>query len=132
MSASSGRYDAARGLAGACVLFVYGSLKRGGQHHAMLGDAEYLGIGVTPPHYWLVDLGEYPALVAGGSTAVQGEIYRIDAATLARLDALEEHPTLYVRTCVHLADGRAVDTYLLPAACAAGFPIVAGGLWVPR
>jgi gamma-glutamylcyclotransferase (GGCT)/AIG2-like uncharacterized protein YtfP len=73
------------------VLFVYGSLKRGGRHHAELRGAPFLGEASTAPGYALEELGEYVALVprphALGS--VPGEVYQVDAELLAWLDEFE-------------------------------------------
>jgi gamma-glutamylcyclotransferase (GGCT)/AIG2-like uncharacterized protein YtfP len=66
----------------------------------------------TAPEYRLVDLGPYPALCEGGGTAVLGEVYAVDDATLAALDALEGHPNWYRRTRVTLADERAAELFL--------------------
>lgn len=80
----------------------------------------------------LVDLGAYPALVDGGSVAVRGEVYKIDELTLARVDKLEGHPTYYRRRTLELADGRRVETYLLPAVEAEGCPQIFSGDWRVR
>jgi gamma-glutamylcyclotransferase (GGCT)/AIG2-like uncharacterized protein YtfP len=113
-------------------IFVYGTLLPGDWNHHLLEGAECLGGACTPPAYTLVDFGRYPALVAGGSAAVVGEVYRVDAHTLELLDALEEHPDFYVRTPIELGDGRTVETYLLPPELAQGRPTIPGGDWLRR
>ena len=73
------------------VLFVYGTLLRGQRYHdAYLGGARFLEAAATAPTYSLYDMGacDYPALVAQGSTSVAGELYEVDAPTLAALDEL--------------------------------------------
>ena len=110
-------------------VFVYGSLLRGEPNHGLLKEATWIGPARTVPAYRLVDLGPYPGLLAEGSTAVAGEVYRVPEPLLAALDALEEHPEVYVRTPVRLDSGREALTYLLRARLAAGRPAVAGGDW---
>jgi gamma-glutamylaminecyclotransferase len=76
--------------------------------------ARFLGPARTAARFSLVDLGPYPALVAGGAEAVDGELYEVPADQLAGLDAFEEHPAFYVRETIRLLDGRDVYAYLLP------------------
>ena len=70
-------------------LFVYGTLMRGERAHDRLRAAHYLGEFRTTPGYRLLDLVDYPGLVRGGDDAVEGELYAVDARTLAALDASE-------------------------------------------
>jgi gamma-glutamylcyclotransferase (GGCT)/AIG2-like uncharacterized protein YtfP len=112
-------------------VFVYGSLMRGEAHHERLAGARFLGAARTPPAYTLVSLGEYPALVAGGGTCVEGELYAVDADTLAALDRFEEHPDLYRRTAIALESGARAWAYLL-AAPRGGEPPIASGRWRER
>jgi gamma-glutamylaminecyclotransferase len=106
-------------------LFVYGTLMRGEENHGALGGAPLLARVATAPRYALVDLGPYPALVAGGATTVQGELYAVDEALLGALDELEGHPELYRRDRVVLEDGRVALAYLF-ARDHAGLPLLAG------
>lgn len=110
-------------------LFVYGTLLSGEVHHGLLGSSPLLGPARTTPRFSLVDLGPYPGLVAGGRQAVTGELYRLDEATLGRLDELEEHPVLYRRGVLALVDGSLAQTYLLPRHRAAGCPVISCGDW---
>jgi gamma-glutamylcyclotransferase (GGCT)/AIG2-like uncharacterized protein YtfP len=89
-------------------LFVYGSLKRGGRHHAELGGAAFLGEARTAPGYGLEAVGEYWALVErpGLSGSVSGELFEVDEPLLARLDQFEGDD--YRRGVVRLASGAAV------------------------
>lgn len=129
------------------LVFVYGTLKRGERNHYFLAAAEYLGPAFTEPHYRLIDCGPYPAMLDETQTAaleaeplvVAGEVYRIDAATLAELDRLEDEGRLYRRAVIDVLsiDGGAcsqtpqtlrVCTYFwlgLPTA----FPLVPGSAW---
>jgi len=91
-------------------LFVYGTLKRGDCRAYLLMHATCLGEAVTAPLYKLFTHGPYPALVdAGrvGSTgmAIHGELYEVDAPTLARLDEEEGvDEGLYQRKPIKLVD----------------------------
>ncbi len=78
-------------------VFVYGTLRQGGTNHRLLAGARHLGGWITPPSYTLYDLGSYPGAMIGGRTPVVGEVYAVDARTLARLDHLEDYPRLYDR-----------------------------------
>jgi gamma-glutamylcyclotransferase (GGCT)/AIG2-like uncharacterized protein YtfP len=114
------------------LLFVYGSLITGEKHAGQLAGARCLGQARTVPAYTLVDLGEYPALVEDGATAIAGELYEVDEVTLRRLDAFEGHPDEYRRAPVRL-DGRAhAEAYFYPSARTAGLPTIAGGDWRSR
>ena len=93
-------------------LFVYGSLRRGRSNHHELAHASFLGEARTTGGYALVRIGDYPALVAG-SDRVAGELYAVDAALLAELDAFEGEA--YTRALIELDDGRQALAYLLRA-----------------
>lgn len=90
------------------LLFVYGSLKRDGQHHAELAGARFVGEALTAPGYALTRLGPYRALVAaaaaagdGGGQQVAGELFEVGEARLAELDDFEG--SAYVRGVVALS-----------------------------
>jgi gamma-glutamylcyclotransferase (GGCT)/AIG2-like uncharacterized protein YtfP len=110
-------------------VFVYGSLLRGEPNHPLLRDAAWIGPARTVPAYRMVDLGPHPGMVGQGTTAILGEVYRVPKPALDALDALEDHPDVYVRTRIPLDDGREVLTYLLRPHLAAGKPAVSGGDW---
>src|SRR2546421_721985 len=52
------------GNASTFLLFVYGTLKRGGCRHGPLAGQRYRGETHTRPRYALYDLGDYPGLTA--------------------------------------------------------------------
>jgi gamma-glutamylcyclotransferase (GGCT)/AIG2-like uncharacterized protein YtfP len=110
-----------------CELFVYGTLMRGEHHHDVMQGAEFVSEAESLPAYELVLIDYFPALLEGGSTRVRGELYRVDAETLARLDLLEEVPHYYVRARIALASGGSADSYLMPRERAVGaVPIPSG------
>lgn len=118
---------------GTLEVFVYGSLMRGQANHAVLADARFVGECVTDPSYTLLDLGAYPGLVEGGTTAVHGELFEVVAAGLRSLDRFEDVPHLYVRGEVRLAGRGTVSGYLLaPAVAARGGDEIPGGDWRRR
>ncbi len=87
-------------------LFVYGSLKRGFSNHHFLQGQTFLGEARTLPVYRMFDYGGFPALVSATADgmAIEGEIWQIDGACLAKIDELEcvDHG-LYERTTAKLA-----------------------------
>lgn len=111
-------------------IFVYGTLRRGERNAALLSGAQRLREVRTAPQYTLYALGSHPGLGEQGATAVVGEVYAVDAPTLARLDALEDHPHWYERKAIALADGSSVEGYVLPERFTAGLPVIADGDWV--
>ena len=79
------------------ILFVYGTLMRGGVRHHVLEKQRFLGEARTRPLYALFDLGAYPGLVhrTDDGRAVHGELYEIAADLIERLDRIEDAPSLY-------------------------------------
>jgi len=93
-------------------VFVYGSLRKGGRLHGALNGCELVTTCRTKPEYNLRSLKTFPALCPGGETAVLGEVYEVSEATKMRLDQIEGHPHLYVRTPIVVGDDLEVETYL--------------------
>lgn len=112
------------------AIFVYGSLRQGGQFHGILENSKGPRMARTEAQYSLVNLGAFPGLVAGGETAVVGEVYLVDRHTLARLDQLEGHPDFFQRGPLRLETGEEVQAYLLPAQQAEGRPAIPSGDWM--
>ena len=108
------------------TLFVYGSLMKGLGNHRYLAASTFARSARTCASFTLLDLGHFPAMIRAGSTRVSGEVYSIDDLTLAALDRLEGHPTLYRRTEITLDDGARVSTYLLAVHHAKYAPVVSG------
>ncbi len=114
-------------------VFVYGTLRTGESNHDLLATAAPAGLARTAPAFDLVSLGPFPGMVAGGRTAVTGELYDVDSATLAALDRLEGHPRLPIRMTgrlpIRLEGGALVEAYLLPKHRADRRPRIPSGDW---
>ena len=125
--------SAPKGQRGAPVrVFVYGTLLAGEPNHRVLGSAKLVAEARTEPAFELRDLGPFPGLVRGGQHAVLGEVYEVDAPTLAALDRLEGHPRFYRRARIALEGGAIVETYLLTPEQVEGRPVIASGNWRSR
>ena len=116
-------------MTGKIRVFVYGTLLDGEPNHRLLVSAALVGEARTEPTFRLVSLGAFPAMVAGGRTAVAGEVYEVDAGTLAGLDRLEGHTNFYERRRIRLEDGAEVLAYLLDEEQARGWPAITSGDW---
>lgn len=73
------------------MLFVYGTLKRGGSNVVLIRDQRFLGEVVTVPAYRMYDLGLYPGLIRddAGGVSVNGELWEVSACAIAELDDFE-------------------------------------------
>jgi gamma-glutamylcyclotransferase (GGCT)/AIG2-like uncharacterized protein YtfP len=94
-------------------VFVYGSLKRGQPNHHWLAGAPWLGEARLDS----VELGvALTPSTPNGQHPLHGELYRVDGATLDRLDRLEGAPRLFERHWLPLSDGAKAWVYLGRAA----------------
>lgn len=91
-------------------VFVYGTLKKGYGNHRLLKDAAFAGRAVTNDRYAMLDAG-FPVLMkAGGERRnVVGELYKVDQATLERLDRLESKGRMYDRVAIQVKKIPAAD-----------------------
>ncbi len=94
-------------------VFIYGTLKRDFPNHDDLGlSPYYVSEARTLVSYPLYVTGRWysPAVVdePGSGYPVTGEVYEVDDATLARIDALESvgRPGGYRRLCVEIETGQ--------------------------
>lgn len=89
------------------LLAVYGTLRKGyGNYASYLQTATYLGTVTTLEKYRLVVI-DYPCLLPfnGEGHQVMVDLFDIDASTLKKIDALEEHPTVYQRKKIEMSNG---------------------------
>ncbi len=113
-------------------LFAYGTLLPGEPDHELLQGAEPLGEARTKPCYQLVEHGPSAGLLEGGTVAVAGELYQLDVKTLAACDIKREHPVLYLRLPVRLADGSEAFAYFLRPEQTRGCRRIRDGDWKSR
>ena len=105
-------------------VFVYGTLKTGGDNHGFLAGQRLLGEGRTRPEFRLHELDGYPGMVRGPvpGRSIEGEIWEVDPDCLARLDDLEGVGSgLYAREAIVLLppdDALPVEAYLYLGAVA--------------
>ena len=87
------------------LVFVYGTLRRGGARAMpiMFPDAQF--IGDAKVHGSLYDLGGYPGLLLNQSNSlVAGEVYEVDDELLNKLDDFESSSN-YLRKQVEISVG---------------------------
>ena len=96
-------------------IFVYGSLRRKQGNSHWMTNAQWLG--------------HYPGAVPGEGT-VHGEVYRIDASTLAELDALRTKGGEYARHLIQTPYGSAW-MYVYQRSVE-GCTLIANGNWLDR
>jgi gamma-glutamylcyclotransferase (GGCT)/AIG2-like uncharacterized protein YtfP len=99
-------------------VFVYGSLKRGFTNHSLMAGQHFIAVAQTQPRYKLYTLTSFPAMVeaAEAGRSIEGEIWAVDSACLARLDLLEDTAHgMYARVAIPLLpphDLLSVEGYL--------------------
>lgn len=73
------------------LIFVYGTLKRGGVNHHMMAGQSFVTEARTNPLYALYDLGGFPGMVQTSDEplSIRGEVWEVDAVVLRQLDELE-------------------------------------------
>lgn len=126
-----------KGDSTSALVFAYGTLRRGEPAHHLVADTAFVTLARTLPRYTMVSMGEYPALLEGGTCAILGEVYRVDLERLTILDAYEEVPDFYRRVTVEVADLAApgplwAELYVLPARHALDAPAIPSGDWRRR
>lgn len=87
------------------LIFIYGTLRRGGKAHAMMKTSEFRGIATIFGR--LYHISEYPGLILHEESTVTGELYWADADLIQELDSYEgcfESPPLYTREEVTATD----------------------------
>lgn len=110
------------------LVFVYGSLKRGHEHHDQMSGATYVGETELARHRLVLYEGSYPALTQDplAQGPVLGELFLVSEELLQKLDAFEEVPELYERKNVSLECGRMAYAYVIDVRRASGYPPLDG------
>jgi len=86
------------------LIFVYGTLRSGGSNHQRLNHAVPLGTGTVRGRLYRVDW--YPGLFLDPDAGeIHGELYAVDAQTLAALDEFEGFSYRRVRVPVATPNG---------------------------
>jgi gamma-glutamylaminecyclotransferase len=73
------------------LVFVYGTLKRGGTNHHYIAGQQFVAEARTEPRFRLYELEGFPGMIVDpeNGLSVQGEIWAVDDTALALLDELE-------------------------------------------
>jgi gamma-glutamylcyclotransferase (GGCT)/AIG2-like uncharacterized protein YtfP len=99
------------------LVFVYGTLKRGGRIRALdkVQGSEFLGETLTKDRFHMIDLGAYPGVVDADpeqGTQIAGELFRVTSDLMHQLDQVEGYPAFYNRRQIETNLGTAWIYYL--------------------
>jgi gamma-glutamylcyclotransferase (GGCT)/AIG2-like uncharacterized protein YtfP len=114
------------------LLFVYGTFLQGERDHETIAGAERVGEARTREGYTLVEVGPLAGMIEGGRGAVAGDLYSVEYATLSACDVKRDHPRLFRRKDVVLADGQVAHAYFLEPEQVRGKRRIRGGDWRRR
>lgn len=96
------------------IVFVYGTLKRGGPNNYLMDsiNAEYLGDAGLKDHA-LYGIGNLPVAVSEDNNSVYGEIWKVPSPGMLYLDMLENNGKAYTRkvVTVNTMDGNQVEAW---------------------
>lgn len=100
------------------MVFVYGTLRRGGTNHFRMSGADLVAEGTVAGRLYRISW--YPGLVLGDEGLVKGEVYSVDAAQLLELDAfeglsageVEGYEYRRVKAAVSRADGKSLAAWV--------------------
>ena len=112
------------------LVFVYGTLRRGGSNAFRMEGAEFAGMATVRGR--LYPISWYPGLVLDAAAGpVTGELFRVGSAQLAALDAFEGEEYRRVKAEAFTEDGRSHDAWLWEWILSVeGRPPLAGGDWL--
>ncbi|MFO0611933.1 MAG: gamma-glutamylcyclotransferase family protein [Polyangiaceae bacterium] len=94
-------------------LFVCGTFLSGEREHDLLAGTPRRATIATAKGYTLVEVRALAALLEGGAGAVVGELYDVSYDVLRACDKRRDHPALFHRKDVRLADGSIAQGYFL-------------------
>lgn len=83
----SARYTACMPDAGGELIFVYGTLRRGGSNAFRMDGAEFVSSGKVAGKLYAISW--YPGLVLQGAGTVDGDLFRVGCDQLVALDEFE-------------------------------------------
>lgn len=94
------------------MVFVYGTLRRGGSNHFRMAHARFVAEGAVRGKLYRIDW--YPGFVADENAGlVKGEIFRADGATMAELDEFEGGEYRRVKIAVEVGEGIGAEAVLV-------------------
>lgn len=100
------------------LLFVYGTLKRGGSNHQLMAGQKFIGEARTKPGFRLYRLDGHPGMIGKSDDrdGITGEVWSVDPTRLADLDRFEGVPEGFYRrepiTLLPPFADKVVETYL--------------------
>lgn len=89
------------------LVFVYGTLRRGGSNHHRMTGSEFVSRASVAGQLYKV--GWYPGLVLGGAGRVMGELFRVSPELLAALDFYEGEEYERILYSVMAANSRTME-----------------------
>ncbi len=113
-------------------LFVYGTFLPGETDHDVIAGANNTGPAETAKGFTLVEINALAGMIEGGDGAVVGEVFEVEYETLAACDRKRDHPHLYHRAEIEMADGRHAHTFLMHTNQVRGKRRVKDGDWRSR
>ena len=120
------------------LIFVYGTLRTNARNWTRYLAPQCGRAATTSPNFTMRRVGSfergYPVLEAEGTTAIHGEVFEVDSATLESIDQLEGHPTWYQREMISVRpdDNTEVEAwiYLMPKGQYPTAPLIESGNWL--
>lgn len=118
------------------LVAVYGSLRRGMGNHRLIEKYPLICTTCTEGLFRMHDVanGAFPAIVPDERAGdhIKVEVYEVDDAGLASIDALEGHPVFYTRQQEDMLQPfeEHVWLYVQRPEQVKGTPVVPGGDWV--
>lgn len=113
-------------------LFAYGTFMKGEREHDLLAGSTSLGSARTAKGYTLVETRALAGMLDTGDADVVGELYEVVYEVLRACDKRRDHPVLYERKDVKLADGSIAHAYCLRQDQARGLRRIKSGDWRQR
>lgn len=118
-------------------VFVYGTLRRGGDNDITRLTPSPLWVGPASVKGVMYHFGHYPGVLLGGAGDIVGEVYSITSTLEVKLDEIEElypqQTNEYFKRLVSVTVAGApleCIVYEINAERVAGRPIIASGDWV--
>lgn len=117
------------------AIFVYGTLKKGECNNYILESGFFIKEENLPQFSLVESIGvPFPfAIMDDEPKGIKGELYAVDDSVLLRLDQLEGHPSMYVRTEIGnvIFQGNKIPLfiYLFDKRKLREYSIVENGVW---